>query len=124
MTTYICPEKDAACEEFAAVSRCSDCPTLKKAAMTTEPKMPEALRLADRIKYCRDYGMHFIDTGQDVLAEAELRRLHERVAELERVLDAAREAMVNNGIQINTNSRDYFAAITAIDAARSKEQGK
>jgi len=31
MTVQICPDKDAACDEFLPAARCADCPTLKQA---------------------------------------------------------------------------------------------
>ena len=31
MPIYICPDKDAACNEFSPAARCVDCPTLKQA---------------------------------------------------------------------------------------------
>lgn len=88
--------------------------------MITEPKMPEGLVQELAFWLETKYRRH--GELEDKQAATELRRLHERVAELERVLDVARDALERE--QRIIPSVRFTEAISTIDAARSKEQWK
>ena len=50
MIEYICFDKDAACASVAASARCSDCPTLKKAALPVQPDIADLLEADAMLK--------------------------------------------------------------------------
>lgn len=58
MTVYICQDKDAACEEFAMLSRCANCPTLKNAALHTQRSavVPNIQFLYEQLRQLTDGG--------------------------------------------------------------------